>query len=74
MKTLRQLEQEAAVKALIITGNQSKAANALDVSRGTLRKLLAEYSGDSAGQSRTAVRKFAQENPGATELLLKSEE
>lgn len=54
MTTLRQIEVKAAVEALIECGfNQSEAAKLLDISRGTLRKLVAEHTGKST--------KFAQD-------------
>lgn len=58
MTTLRKQVTDIAVKELINQGfNQVKAAGALDISRGTLRKLVSENLGVTSGFTKAIIAK-----------------
>lgn len=61
-KTLEQIKIQAVVEATAANGfNQVKAAQALDISRGTLRNLLAKYTGGRLTKT-AVVKKYLSSN------------
>ncbi len=52
MTTLKSIKEQAVVKALVDNGlRQTKAAQQLGISRGSLRMILQEYTKDSSGKN-----------------------